>query len=122
MLLIDFIQMMFFYTDTDSLNNENKQWEIKLFWLVKIYYKVRIIIKIVEFGLVQFWQQKKYCLAIINKDGVIDEHKTFKSLTDVSQNLDTKEYFKMFNGDKLIAKVPLSQKKSFSMQFVNHIK
>ena len=48
----------------------------------------------------------KYCLTI-NKYGVIDEHKTFKRFTNVSDNLDRKEYFKMFNGDKLIAKVPL---------------
>ena len=48
----------------------------------------------------------KYALTI-NKYGVIDEHKTFKGLTNVSDNLDRKEYFKMFNGDKLVAKIPL---------------
>ena len=36
----------------------------------------------------------------------------------VSDNLDRKEIFKMFNGDKLIAKVPLSWKKSFIMGVV----
>ena len=52
----------------------------------------------------------KYCLTI-NKYGVIDEHKTFKGFTNVSNNLDRKEYFKMFGGDKLVSKVPLSWKK-----------
>ena len=59
----------------------------------------------------------KYCLTI-NKYGVIDEHKTFKGFTNVSENLDRKEYFKMFEGDKLVAKVPLSWKKSFSQGVV----
>ena len=59
----------------------------------------------------------KYCLTI-NKLGVFDEHKTFKGFTNVSDNLDSKEYFKMFEGDKLIAKVLLSWKKSFSMVVV----
>ena len=54
----------------------------------------------------------KSCLTI-NKYGVNDDHKTFKGFTNVSDNLDRKEYFKMFNSDKLIAKVPLSWKKSF---------
>ena len=60
-----------------------------------------------------FWLQKKYCLTI-NKYGVNDEHKTFKGFTNVSDNLDRKDYFKMAAGDKLVAKVPLSWKKSFS--------
>ena len=55
----------------------------------------------------------KYCLTI-NKFGIIDEHETFKGFTNVSENLDRKEFFKMFEGDKLIAKVPWSWKKSFS--------
>ena len=55
----------------------------------------------------------KYCL-IINKYGVIDEKKTFKGFKDVSDNLDRKEYFKMADGDNLIAKIPPSWKKSFS--------
>ena len=59
----------------------------------------------------------KYCL-IINKYGVISERKTFKGFTNVSDNLDRKEYFKMFDGDKLVAKVPLSWKKSFSQGVV----
>ena len=32
----------------------------------------------------------------------------------MSDNLDRKKYFKLFDGDKLIAKLPLSWKKSFS--------
>ena len=52
----------------------------------------------------------KYCLTT-NKYGVIDEHKTFKTFSNVSHNLDRKEFFKMADGDNLIAKVPLSWKK-----------
>ena len=55
----------------------------------------------------------KYCLTI-NDYGVIDEHKTFKGFSNVSNNFDRKEYFQMFEGDKLIAKVPLSWKKSIN--------
>ena len=55
----------------------------------------------------------KYCLTI-NKYGVINEHKTFKGFTNVSDNLDRKKYFKKLDGDKLTAKVPLSWKKGFS--------
>ena len=36
----------------------------------------------------------------------------------MSDNLDRKEFFKMYGGDKLIAKVPLSWKKSFNMGVV----
>ena len=59
----------------------------------------------------------KYCLTI-NKYGVSDEHKTSKGFTNVCDNLDRKEYFKAFDGDKLIAKVPLSWKKSFSCEVI----
>ena len=59
----------------------------------------------------------KFCLTI-NKYGVIDEHKTFKSFTNVSDNLDTKDLFKMFNADKIIAYVSLSWRKSISMGVV----
>ena len=45
----------------------------------------------------------------------MDKHKTFKGFNDVSKKVDRKEYFKMFNGDKLSAKVSLKWKKSFSM-------
>ena len=59
----------------------------------------------------------KYCLTI-NRYGVIHEHKTFKGFTSVSNNLDRKEFFKVADGDKLVAKVPLSWKKSFSQGVV----
>ena len=59
----------------------------------------------------------KYCLTI-NKYGVIDEHKTFKGFTNVSDNLERKEYFKKADGGKIVAKVPLSWKKSFSQGVV----
>ena len=47
--------------------------------------------------------KKNYCLTIY-KYSVIDEHKTFKGFTNVSDNLDRKVYFKMLNGAKIIAK------------------
>ena len=109
-----------FYTDTDSLYIENKHWEkLDKAGLVgknrlqgKNDYKEGGI----WYGL--FLAPKiKYCLTI-NKYGVIDEHKTFKRFTSVSDNLDREEYFNMADGGKLIAKVPLSWKKSFSQGFV----
>ena len=72
-----------------------------------------MIIKKVEFGMSFPARKIKYCLTI-NQYGVLDEHKTFIGFTNVSDNLDTKEYFNMAAGGKLIAKVPLSWKKSFS--------
>ena len=54
------------------------------------------------------------CCSTLNKFGIIDGKKCFKGFTNASDNLDRKEYFKMANGDILIAKVPLSWKKSFS--------
>ena len=54
----------------------------------------------------------------INKYGVIDEHETFNGFTNVSDNLGRKEYFNMADGGKLVAKVPLSWKKSFSQGVV----
>ena len=49
---------------------------------------------------------------------MIDKHKTFKGFTNVSDNLDRKEYFDMANGGKFRAKVALSWKKSFSQGVV----
>ena len=60
---------------------------------------------------------KKY-ISTINNYGVIDEHKTFKGFTKVSDNLDRKKYFNMADGGKLIAKLPLSWKKSFNQGVV----
>ena len=109
-----------YYTDTDSLYIENKQWEkLESFGLVgknllegKNDYKDGGIF----YGL--FLAPKiKYCL-IIKRYGIISEKKCFKGFTNVSDNLDRKEYFNMYNCDKLIAKVPLSWKKSFSQGVV----
>ena len=109
-----------YYTGTDCLCIENKHWD-KL-------HKAGLVGKNllqgkndyqdggIFYGLI-LAPKIKYCLTI-NKYGVIDEHKTFKGFTNVSDNLDRKEYFKMFEGDKLIAKVPLRWKKSFSMGVV----
>ena len=105
-----------YYTDTDSLYNENTHWDKldKAGLVAKnllqgendykdggIFYGLFLAPKI------------KYCLTI-NKNGVIDEHKTFKGFSNVSDNLDRKEYSKMFDGEKLVAKVLLSWKKPFS--------
>ena len=113
-----------FYRDTDSLYIENKQWdELHEAGLVGkellqgkndykdggIFYALFLAPKI------------KNCFTI-NKYGVIDEHKTFKGFTNVGDNLERKDHFKMFEGDKLIAKVPLSWKKSFSQGVVIHHK
>ena len=102
-----------YYTDFDSLYIENKYWDkLEKAGLVgknllqgKNDYKDGGIF----YGL--FLAPKiKYCL-IINKYGVISEKKTFKGFTNVSDKLDRKQYFKMADGDKLVAKVPLSWKK-----------
>ena len=104
-----------YYTDTDNLYLENKHWdELHEAGLVgknllqgKNDYKDGSIF----YGL--FLAPKKNCLTI-NKYGVIDEQKTFTGFTNVSNILDRKEYFKMYNGHKSVAKVPLSCKKSFT--------
>ena len=106
-----------YYGDTDSFYLENKLWEKldkaglvgKALLQGKNDYKDGRMV----YGL--FLAPKiNYCLTI-NKYGDIDEHKTFKGFTDVYDILDGKKYFKIFNGDKLIAKVHLSWKKSFSI-------
>ena len=45
---------------------------------------------------------------------MMDEGKTFKSYTNVSDDLDKKDFFKMLDGDKFIAKIPQSLKKNFN--------
>ena len=109
-----------YYTDTDSLYIENIHWnKLEKAGLVgkdllqgKNEYKDGGIF----YGL--FLAPKiKYCL-IISKYGVISEKKTFKGFKDVSDKLDRKEYFNMADGDKIVAKVPLSWKKSFSLGVV----
>ena len=115
--IIGFYTNDLYYNDTDSLYIENKHWE-KL-------EKVGLVGKNVLQGKNDYKDgglfyglflapKIKYCLTIY-KYGVIDEHKTFKGFTNASGTLDRKEYFKMFEGDKLFAKVPLSWKKSFNM-------
>ena len=106
-----------YYEDTDSMYIENKNWDkldktglVGKFLLQgidnykdgSIFYRLFPAPKI------------NYCLTI-NKYGVIDEHKTFIGFTNVFDNLDRKEHFKMFDDDKLIAKVPLNWQKSFNM-------
>ena len=109
-----------YYTDTDSLYIENKHWDKldKAGFVGKNLLQGKNDYKDggIFYGL--FLAPKiKTCLTI-NKYGVIDEHKTFKGLTNFSDNLNRKEYFKMFEGDKKIAKVPLGWKKGFSMGVV----
>ena len=109
-----------YYTDTDSLYIENKHRDkLEKAGLVgknllqgKNDYK--------DGGIFDgfFLAPKiKYCLTI-NKYGVIDEHKTCKGFKAVRDVLDGKEYFKMAKGDKLIAKLPPSCKKSISQGVV----
>ena len=108
------------YTDTGSLYIENKHWDkLNKAGLVgkkllqgKNDYKDGRIFN----GL--FLAPKINYYLTINNYGVIDEHKIFKGFTNVSDNLDKKGYFKKFEGDKLVAKVALSWKKSFSMGVV----
>ena len=110
-----------YYTDTDSLYIESKHWnklnEAELVGkkLLQskndygpdpgIFYGVFLAPKI------------KHCL-IINKYGIINEKKCFKGFTNFSENLNRKEFFNMADGVNLVAKVPLSWKKSFSMGVV----
>ena len=105
-----------YYTDTDSLYIENKHWDKldkaglvgKALLQCKTDYKDGGIF----YGL--FLPPKiKYRLTI-NKYCVIDEHKTFEGLTNMSDNLDRKKYSKMLDSDKLTGKVSLSWKKGFS--------
>ena len=95
-----------YYGDTDSIDLEKKHWE----YLDKVGLVGEALLQGknnyedggIFYGL--FLAPKiKYCLTI-NELGVIEKHKTFKGFTNVSDNLDRKKYFKMFDGDKLVAK------------------
>ena len=105
-----------YYTDTDSFYIENKHWnKLDKAGLVgknrlpgKNDYKERG-----EWCGLFLAPKIKFCLAS-NKYGVIDEHKTLQGFTNVNDNLDRKECFDMADGGKLVAKIPLSWKKSFS--------
>ena len=109
-----------YYTDTDSLYIENKHWESldkaglvgKNLLQGKNDYKHGGL----WYGLF-LAPQIKYCLTTI-KFGIIDEHKCFKGFTNASDNWNRKEYFKMADGEKLIAKVALRWKKSISQGVV----
>ena len=99
-----------YYTDTDSFYIENKHWDkldkAGLVGKALIQGKTDYKDGGIFYGL--FLAPKiKYRLTI-NKYGVIDEQKTFEGITNVSDNLDRKEYSKMLDSDKLRAKVPLS--------------
>ena len=105
-----------YYTDTDSLYIGNRRWDKldKAGLVGKALLQGKNDYNDGGIWFALFLAPKiKYCLTI-NKDGVIDEDKTSKGFTNVFDNLDRKEYFTMFNGDDLIAKVSLSWKKSFS--------
>ena len=109
-----------YYTDTDSLYVENKHWDKldKAELVGKNRSQGKNDYKDGGFWYGLFLAPKlKYCLTI-NKFGIVDEHKTFKGFTNVSDNLDRKESLNMADGVKLIAKVSLSWKKSFSQGFV----
>ena len=108
------------HTDTDSLGIESKHWDKidEAGWNGNNFLQGKLIKKMLELGFVLFLAPKiNYC-STINKNRVIDEHKTFKGFTNVSNNSDKKNYFKMLDGNKTITEVPLSWRKSFSMGVV----
>ena len=83
-----------YYRETDSLYSEKKHWvKLDKAGLVgknllqgKKNYKDGGVF----YGILP--PKIKYC-SKINKHGVIHEHKTFKGLTNISDNLDRKEFF-----------------------------
>ena len=104
-----------YYQDTDSLYIEKKHWELlnnkglvgndllqgkNDFNKGGIFYSLFLTPKV------------KYCLTI-NEYGIVEERKTFKGFGDVNRLLDSKNYFQMQQGEKVIGKFPLSWKKSF---------
>ena len=110
-----------YYGDTDSLYFENKHWDKldKAGLIGKGLLQGKNDYKFGGIFYALFLAPKiKYCLAI-SKYGFIDEHKTFKGFTNVSDNLDRKEYLEMLNGDKVVAKVPLSWKKEIDYESHN---
>ena len=54
----------------------------------------------------------KYCLTI-DEYGIIQEHKTVKGFNDSKRLLDRSQYFEMIEGEKKLAMLPRSWKKSF---------
>ena len=110
-----------YYTDCDSLYIENKHWDkldkAGLFGKNLLQGKIDYGPNAGVWYALFLAPKIKYCLTI-NDFGVIDEKKTFEGFKDVKDVLDRKEYFNMASGDKLIAKIPLSWKKSFSQGVV----
>ena len=108
-----------YYNDTDSLYLEKKHWnKIAKAGLVgrnrlqsKNDYKEGGI----WYGL---FLAPKIKILFNYKFGIIDEHKTFKGFANFSDYLDGKKQFIMADGSKLVAKVLLSWKKSFSQSVV----
>ena len=47
--------------------------------------------------------------------GVIEEHETLEGFSDSKRLLDREENLKLVNGEKVVAKIPISRKKSFSV-------
>ena len=85
-----------YYGDTDSMYNEYKHWDKldKASLVGRNLFQGRIDYKDggIFYGL--FLAPKiKYCVTI-NKDGIIDEHTTFKGFTNVSDILDRKNILK----------------------------
>ena len=104
-----------YYQDTDSLYIEKKHWNsLDKAMLVGndllqgkndygdggIFYSLFLAPKV------------KYCLTI-NEYGIVEEHKTFKGFSDIGRLLDSKKYFDMQEGKKVVGTFPLSWKKSF---------
>ena len=78
-----------FYTDTDSLYIESKHWEKldKAGLVGKNLLQGKNDYKDGGIWYALFLAPKIKCCITINKFGVIDEHKTFKGFTNVSDNL-----------------------------------
>ena len=118
--IIGFYTNDVYYTDTDSFYIENKHWDkvdkTELVGKNRLHGKDDYKEGGIWYGLV-LSPKIKYC-SDINEFGIIDEQKTFKGFTNVSDKLDRKEYFNMAGGGKLADKGPLSWKKSFSQGIV----
>ena len=109
-----------YYEDTNSMYIDNKLWEkmdqTGLVGKNRLQSKNDYKDGGTWYGL--FLAPKTKYFLKMNNFGIIDEQKMFKGSTNVSDNLDRKEYFSMADGGKLIAKVPLIWKKSFSQGVV----
>ena len=96
-VIIGFDTNDFYYTDTNSLYIQKKHWDkLNKAGLVgknllqgKNDFKDGII-----FSALLLAPKRKYCSVIIRYEN-IDEHKTYKNFTCVTENLDRKDCFKM---------------------------